>query len=246
MDKIVTLGATSEIAQQVQRILASQGKRMLLVGRSEERLEAVAADLCVRGANEVLTFRSDLSILSEHAQIIEFVQNRFGDFDCVFLAYGALQDQTECSHSVEMSVQEWQLNFVSAAALLTRFADILEKQQRGCIAAITSVAGDRGRPSNYVYGSAKGALSCFLQGLRARLYRSNVRVLTIKPGPVRTPMTADMKQNKGFADSDAVARDICRALENSTQDVLYTPWHWRYLMTAIRLIPESIFKRLPT
>ena len=244
MEKIVILGATSEIAQQVQRILARDRKQMLLVGRSAERLDIVAGDLRVRGAKEVITFCADLADLSQHAQVVSFVQQYFGDFDCVLLAYGIMQDQEECRHSVEMSLREWQTNFVSAAALLTLFADILEKRGSGCIAAITSVAGDRGRSSNYVYGSAKGAMSLFLQGLRGRLHKSHVRVLTIKPGPVKTPMTAGLPQDRGFADPVDVAQDICRALKPGSRNILYTPWYWRHVMAVVRAIPEVLFKRL--
>jgi decaprenylphospho-beta-D-erythro-pentofuranosid-2-ulose 2-reductase len=244
MQKIIILGATSEIAQQTQRILAAAGREMLLVARSPEHLEVVAADLRARGAKDVLTFISDLADISQHPELEGFVMERFADFDCVLLAYGTLLDQEECRHSVELSRQEWNSNFVSAAALLTRFADILERRRCGCLAAITSVAGDRGRKSNYVYGAAKGALSLFLQGLRARLHAANVRVLTIKPGPVGTPMTAGIPRSRTFADPASVAQDICRALEQRSVNILYTPWHWRYVMATVKLIPETVFKRL--
>jgi len=217
---------------------------MLLVGRSAQHLEIVAADLRVRGAKEVITFKADLADVSQHPQVIAFVQEQFPDLECVLLAYGTMQDQEACRHSVEMSLREWESNFISAAALLTAFADIFERRKCGCIAAITSVAGDRGRSSNYVYGAAKGALSLFLQGLRGRLHNSNVRVLTIKPGPVKTPMTTGLRQSRAFANSVSVASDICRALENDSHDILYTPWYWRYVMAAVKLIPEGVFKRV--
>jgi decaprenylphospho-beta-D-erythro-pentofuranosid-2-ulose 2-reductase len=244
MEKFVILGATSEIAQQVQRILAKAGKEFLLVGRSAEHLETVAADLHVRGAKTAFTLQADLADVSQHPRIIALVEEHFADFECVLLAYGTMQDQKECRHSVEMSLREWDSNFVSAAALLTLFADIFERRKSGCIAAITSVAGDRGRSSNYVYGAAKGALSLFLEGLRGRLHASNVRVLTIKPGPVKTPMTVGLAQYRRFADAASVAKDICRTLENGSRDILYTPWYWRYVMTGVRLIPEGIFKKI--
>jgi short-subunit dehydrogenase len=244
MDKIVILGATSEIAQQVQRIFAREGKSLCLVARSAERLDAVAADLRVRGAKEIITFTADLADISQHAELVGFIQRSFIDIDCVLLAYGIMQDQLACSHSVEMSIREWQTNFVSAAALLTRFAEILERRGSGCIAAISSVAGDRGRRSNYVYGSAKGALSLFMQGLRSRLQKCGVRVLTIKPGPVKTPMTNQMKNNRAFADPAIVAKNIRRALERGSTDILYTPWQWRYIMAIVRIIPEVVFKKL--
>ena len=245
MQKFLILGATSEIAQQTQRLLAKAGKELLLVGRSPERLKAVAADLQARGATGILTLSADLADVSGHPRIVAFAQEHFADFDCVLLAYGTMHRQDECHHSVDLSLVEWQSNFTSAAALLSRFADILQERRCGCLAAITSVAGDRGRASNYVYGAAKGALSLYLQGLRARLHASNVRVLTIKPGPVKTPMTSHLPQSRTFADPSRVARDICRALEDDSIDVLYTPWYWRHVMAVIKMIPERLFKRLP-
>src|SRR5579862_6280796 len=223
MAKIIILGATSEIAQQTQRLLAGQQKEMLLVARSTDRLRSVAADLRVRGAKQVIEYACDLADVSHHADLISFVHENFWDFDTVLLAYGTLLPQEKCRHSVELSLSEWQTNFTSAAALVTLFADILEQRGAGCIAVITSVAGDRGRSSNYVYGAAKAGLNTFLQGLRGRLHRSKVRVLTIKPGPVRSPMTSEMPQGRLFADPAKVAGDICRALENGRTETLYTP-----------------------
>lgn len=141
-------------------------------------------------------------------------------------------------------MREWHTNFTSAASLLTLFADVLEQRGSGCLAVITSVAGDRGRSANYVYGAGKAGLNAFLEGLRGRLYRSKVRVLTIKPGPVRTPMTSEMEQGNLFAEPAEVAADICAALESGQKETLYTPAYWRYIMAAINLVPETIFKRL--
>lgn len=128
--------------------------------------------------------------------------------------------------------------------MLTLFAADLEGRRVGCIAAISSVAGDRGRRSNYVYGSAKGGLSVFLQGLRSRLYPAGVAVITIKPGPVRTPMTDQLPGRLHLADPHLIARDIVRSLERRSPEVLYTPSIWRYIMLVIRLIPETLCKRL--
>ncbi len=243
MQKIIVLGATSGIAQATQRCLAEKNKELLLVARSSERLEAVAADLRVRGAGKVVIYAADLDDLSVHQRIVAFAEEALPGFDTVLLAYGSMRDQHDCEKCVDLAVREWHTNFVSPAALLTLFANALESRGTGCIAAITSVAGDRGRRSKYVYGAAKGALSLFLQGLRNRLH-PKVSVITIKPGPVATPMTAHMDTGK-FAAPERVGRDICRTLERRSPDVLYTPWFWRYIMNIIRMVPEPLFKRLP-
>jgi decaprenylphospho-beta-D-erythro-pentofuranosid-2-ulose 2-reductase len=244
MQKVVVLGATSGIAQEVQRLLAHDGKEMLLVARSPERLSALRGDLMARGAHEVLTFTADLADTSTHVPVLEFAKDHLAGFDTILLAYGTMLDQQECQRSAATAIREIETNFVSAAALLTVFAEHFENARTGCIAAITSVAGDRGRRSNYVYGAAKGALSLFLQGLRSRLYPAGVRVITIKPGPVKTPMTDQMEKTGIFAEAEDVARDIYHALEKRSPDVLYTPRRWRLIMAVVRAIPESVFKRL--
>jgi len=243
--KIIVLGATSSIALEVQRLLARRGCELLLVARSSQRLAEVQADLVVRGARGVLTYSADLAWIQQHAAIFDFARRVFPDFDTVLLAYGSMHDQKDSETSVDALLEELQVDFVSATAILTLFATDLERRGAGCLAAITSVAGDRGRRSNYVYGSAKGGLSLFLQGLRSRLYPAGVRVITIKPGPVQTPMTDHMPNAARFADPEQVARDIVHALERRSPEVLYTPKIWRYIMTGVQLVPETIFKRLP-
>ena len=244
MRKIIILGATSGIALEIQRLLAHQGRELLLVARSPQRLAEVQSDLLVRGAHQVWTYSADLASIQQHAAMFEFARRTFPDFDTVLLAYGSMHDQKDSETSVDTLLEELQVNFVSASAILTLFAADLERRRTGCLAAITSVAGDRGRRSNYVYGSAKGALSLFLQGLRSRLHPAGVRVITIKPGPVQTPMTDHLASSARFADPQQVARDIVRALERRSPDVLYTPKIWRYVMTLVQQIPETIFKRL--
>jgi short-subunit dehydrogenase len=244
MRKVVVLGATSGISLEVQRLLAQKGCELLLVARSPQRLAAIQPDLIARGAGQVLTCAADLTSIQHHAGIFEFVRRSFPDFDTVLLTYGTMRDQKDSEASVDVLLDELLANYVSAAALLTLFSADLEQRGSGCIAAITSVAGDRGRRANYVYGSAKGALSLFLQGLRSRLYPAGVKVITIKPGPVQTPMTDHLANAARFADPKLVARDIVRALERRSPDVLYTPKIWRFVMSAVEHIPETIFKRL--
>jgi decaprenylphospho-beta-D-erythro-pentofuranosid-2-ulose 2-reductase len=244
MKKAVILGATSGIAQEVQRLLIKEGVELLLVARSAEHLTALAADLETRGAVKVAVFTADLANLSTHAEVLAYAQEQLPDFDTVLLSYGTMLDQEQCKHSVQLTLRELDTNFISAAALLTLFAEYFEEKKSGCIAAITSVAGERGRRSNYVYGSAKGALSLFLQGLRSRLFPAGVSVITIKPGPVDTAMTDHMAKGAMFANPKDVARDICRALQKRAPEILYTPWKWKYVMAIVRAIPEPVFKRL--
>jgi len=161
----------------------------------------------------------------------------------VILAHGVLGDP-ERTHS-RYGDAEWVLktNLLGPISLLTAIAERFEKQRAGTIVAIGSVAGDRGRQSNYVYGASKGGLDLFLQGLRNRLFRSGVRVITIKPGFVDTPMTAHMPRGILFASPERIARGIRRAIRGGG-DVVYLPGFWRAIMTVVRLVPEPIFKRL--
>jgi decaprenylphospho-beta-D-erythro-pentofuranosid-2-ulose 2-reductase len=244
MKKIVILGATSAIAIEVQRELAHLGCDLLIVARSPQRLAELQVDLLVRGAEQVFTYSADLASIQQHAAIFDFARRTLPDFDTVLLAYGSMHNQKDSEASVDVLLDQLQVNFVSATAILSLFAADLERRGIGCLAAITSVAGDRGRRSNYVYGSSKGALSLFLQGLRSRLHPAGVRVITIKPGPVQTPMTDHLPNSARFADPKQVAREIVHALDRRSPDVLYTPRIWRYIMAAVQQIPETIFKRL--
>jgi decaprenylphospho-beta-D-erythro-pentofuranosid-2-ulose 2-reductase len=244
LQKVVVLGATSAIALEVQRKLAERGCELLLIARSESRLGILQADLIAHGAKNVFVFAADLASIQQHAAIFNFARRSLPGFDTVFLAYGSMHVQKESEASIDLLLEELNVNFVSPSAILTLFAAELEGRRSGCIAGITSVAGDRGRRSNYIYGSAKGALSLFLQGLRSRLHPAGVKVITIKPGPVQTPMTDHLPNAARFAEPEVVALDIVRALEDRSPDVLYTPKIWRYVMSAVEHIPESVFKRL--
>ncbi|MGC2209664.1 MAG: SDR family NAD(P)-dependent oxidoreductase [Candidatus Korobacteraceae bacterium] len=247
--KIVVLGATSKIAQEIARLAAADHKELLLVARHPERLAAVTGDLAARGASRVESIAADLAAIDSHPALVSEILAKMPDFDTLLLAYGSLGDQARAEDSPEITLTELNTNFTSAVSLLTRLSPVLAargvtEQPRACIAVITSVAGDRGRRSNYIYGTAKGALALFAQGLRAKLYSAGIRVLTIKPGPVATPMTAHMPGSAKFADPAAVARAIYREIEQGRRDILYVPGKWRWIMTVIRLIPESIGKQL--
>ncbi len=244
MERIVVLGATSAIAQQFQRLCASQGRHLLLVGRSPQRLQVIAADLLARGAASAATITADLSDLSCHARLLQTALSTLPDFDTVLLAYGSLHDQQECRRSPELVTAELNTNFVSAASLLTVFGTHFEAAGGGCLAAISSVAGDRIRRSNYVYGASKAGLTLFLDGLRSRLRPAGVKVITIKPGMVDTPMTARLRKSPLFADPKGVASAIYRALERRSPEVVYTPAYWRYAMAVVRALPRAILDRI--
>lgn len=242
MKKVVVLGATSGIAQPLLRMMARDGMELLLVARSQERLAAVRSDLLARGATGVLTFEADL--VRSPDLVVSFARECFPDFDTLILSYGTMLDQESCQTSPEHAVRELQTNLVSAVALLTLFAQYFESRRSGTIAAITSVAGDRGRRSNYVYGAAKGGLSIFLQGLRSRMHQYGVRVITIKPGPIATAMTENLPGLPMMTKPEAVAEDIYRSVERGKPDILYTPRWWKWIMVTISVIPEKVFKRL--
>ena len=243
MRNVLIVGATSAIAEAVAQRYAMQGDRLFLLARNTERLGTLVSDLQVRGASFVQGAAFDAGDLSEQPRLLSAAMDALGGLDVVLIAHGTLSDQKACEASSELTVRELETNALSVISLLTHLANHFEAQRHGCLAVIASVAGDRGRQSNYVYGTAKGALSIFLQGLRNRLYKSGVQVLTIKPGFVDTPMTAAFAKGALWATPDTVADDIFRAV-GSRRDVLYTPGFWRLIMFIIRNVPEAIFKRL--
>jgi decaprenylphospho-beta-D-erythro-pentofuranosid-2-ulose 2-reductase len=241
--RILILGATSAIAQAVGREAAARGDALFLVGRHAERLAAVADDLRARGAGAVQTLAADLTDRARHRELLSAATAALGGLEVVLVAHGVLTDQAAAQADPDVLRHDFDVNFLSAAELLTLAANQLEAQRRGHLLVLGSVAGDRGRQSNYVYGSAKAALEAFLSGLRNRLHASGVRVTTVKPGFVDTPMTARLPKNALFARPDAVGRAIYRILERP-RDVVYVPAFWRMVMLVVRAVPESIFKRL--
>jgi decaprenylphospho-beta-D-erythro-pentofuranosid-2-ulose 2-reductase len=243
MRKMLIIGATSAIAEATARLFAVDAERFYLVVRNSDRLDAVARDLRIRGAVQVETQVMDANNLDEHAAMIERAIEALGGLNTVLIAHGTLPDQRACEKSTVVTLSELQTNCLSIIALLTRLANHFEQQQHGTLAVISSVAGDRGRQSNYVYGTAKAAVSTFLQGLRNRLHRSGVQVLTIKPGFVDTPMTAQFKKGLLWAKPGAIAKRIHKSIGKNI-DVIYLPWFWRFIMLVVRYIPENLFKRL--
>jgi decaprenylphospho-beta-D-erythro-pentofuranosid-2-ulose 2-reductase len=243
MRKILIVGAGSAIAEATARLFAGRGDSLFLVARKADVLSAMCADLKVRGAGTVGMHAMDANDFSAHETMLLDAEQSLGGLDVVLIAHGTLSDQKKCESSVELTLQELNTNGVSFAALLTRIAARFEQRKAGTIVVISSVAGDRGRQSNYVYGSAKALVTAFTSGLRQRLYKSGVAVVTIKPGFVDTPMTAAFPKGPLWAKPQKIAAGIVRAVDRSAT-VLYLPAFWRLIMLIIRSIPETIFRRL--
>jgi short-subunit dehydrogenase len=245
MSNILVFGATSAIASACTRLWVSQGNHLFLVARNQEKLGSLVADLRTRSTADqrIESLCADLNKLDNHQSLFDKAVSELGNLDIVLIAHGSLPDQSACQQSVELTIDEITTNGLSTISLLTIAGNHFEAQQSGVIAAISSVAGDRGRQSNYVYGAAKGMVTLFMQGLRNRLAKKGVAVVTIKPGFVDTPMTADIKKGLLWAQPETIATGILKAIDKANNEV-YLPWFWSGIMLIIRHIPETIFKRL--
>lgn len=243
MKRVLILGATSAIAEHTARLFAARGDQLLLVARNAQRLKTISDDLSVRGARDCDYRVADLADSSGHVELLREAAAQLGGLDVVLIAYGTLGDQKAGEQDFADAMREIRTNCLSVLSLCTLLANQLEQQGHGCLAVITSVAGDRGRQSNYIYGTAKGALTIFLQGLRNRLGKTGVQVLTIKPGFVDSPMTRGFDKGLLWVKPAKIAEGILRAIDKK-RDVVYLPFFWRYVMIIIRLIPEKIFKRM--
>ena len=242
---IVIIGATSGMAEHCARLwVQAEPVRLTLVGRNREKTEAVAADLRVRNpACEIQSMTADfLDPASIQATVDAIVQQ--GSPDIVLIAQGTLPDQAECQTDLTLCRDTLEINGISPVLFAEAFAGPMEKANHGTLAIIGSVAGDRGRKSNYVYGSAKGMVSRYAEGLQHRLARSKVKVVLIKPGPTDTPMTATFKaKGMKMAPVEQVAKGIVKAVANPVR-VAYIPRKWRLIMSIIRHLPAVIFNRL--
>lgn len=243
MRKTLIIGATSAIAEATARLFAESGDALFLVARNKEKLSAIADDLKIRGASAIHTEVLDVLDYEHHQPVIDAAISTLQGLDLVLIAHGTLPDQIACQKSYELTRKEIEINALSTISLLTHLANYFEEQKHGTIAVITSVAGDRGRQSNYVYGSAKGMVSIALQGFRNRMHKVGVNVLDIKPGFVDTPMTKDFQKGFLWTKPEKLAKSIVRVI-NKRKTAIYLPWFWQYVMIIIRLIPECIFKRM--
>lgn len=240
--KILVLGATSSIAIETDKLFANAGADFYLAARNKDQLETIAQDLRTRGSS-VYTHCIDLKDPSIHSALINSAHQKLGRIDIIFLAYGILPEQKECETDQQALLDAMNVNFLSPASILLESVPILESQKSGTIVAISSVAGDRGRKSNFIYGSAKAGLTTFLAGLRNKLSPSGVHVVTVLPGFVDTKMTEHLPKNKLFAKPAEIGNGIVNAV-NKKKDVVYLPWFWIFIMMIIRNIPEKIFKKM--
>ncbi len=245
-ETVLVLGATSGIARALCRLLAARGDRLILAARDVEALATLAADLSTRSGTTTESLAFDALDPDTHPAFLARCLEAAGDaLDGVVLCFGTLPDQELAYREPDAARAALEVNLVAPVVLLDLAAAHLEEQGHGWIAAVSSVAGDRGRQSNFIYGSAKAGLSAYLSGLRNRLAPKGVHVLTVKPGFVDTAMTQGVVDPRSplLASPEKVARDIERAIRRH-RNVLYTPWFWRFIMLVIRTIPEPIFKRM--
>jgi len=241
--RVLILGASSGIAQEASRCFAADHAKLFLVARNPDKLRVLTDDLKIRGAESVETFEADLTDDSSYRLIISKSFAVWGGLDAVLIAHGALPDQLSIENDPALLRNSIEINYISVVSLLMQLAKAFEEQGSGVLAVIGSVAGDRGRRSSYVYGSAKSALATFIAGLRLRLAAANVQVVLIKPGWVSTPMTAHLSQNFLFATAEQAGRGVYNAMI-SPRAIVYCPWYWKWIMGLIRIIPEPVFARL--
>lgn len=239
--KVIILGALSAVAEQVARIYAEEGAALLLAARKGEHLEGVASDLRARGAAQVKTATLDLASADAAFEAPKMIE-ALGGADHIVLAYGVLGDQERGEADQAEATRILQVDFMSAAQWCMAFARHLETQRSGALVVIGSVAGDRGRASNYLYGAAKGGLAILVQGLAHRLSRVGVRAVIIKPGFIDTPMTASFKKGPLWAKPSAIAAIVRRAAERGGP-IQYAPGFWRLIMLIIRTVPAFVFHR---
>lgn len=242
-ERALVLGANSGIARALCRELAGRRATLFLVARDEAALAANAADLELRGARVAGTAVADLDESGTHGALLDGAFEALGTVDLVLVAHGVLGEQEACEADPGLALAVLQTNLGHTAVLLLHLAKRLEARGHGTLAVLSSVAGERGRRSNFVYGASKAGLTALLSGLRARLAPAGVRVVTVKPGPVDTPMLAGRPRSPLTASPDSVARALLHGLARG-QHTIWLPGYWRWIMLVIRLLPERVFMKL--
>ena len=242
MNKILVIGATSLIAQHCIKIWNSRGDKLFLVGRNVISMKKILKVLKKKREKKNFFFL-DVNRIDLHKEMLNKAEKFLGNIDLAFISYGTLPNQKKCQTSTNLTLKEIKTNALSTISILTSLANKLEMKRRGTIAVISSLAGDRGRASNYVYGCSKAMITTFLSGLGQRLKKSNVNVITIKPGFVHTPMTKSLKKNLLYERPSEVAKIIVKGIDNNKYEI-YAPSFWRLIIYIVKFLPESIFRRL--
>ena len=240
---VLIIGATSAIAGATARLYAQRAARLFLLARDPQRLQRMSADLTVRGATSVDSACLDLRCHDQHRAAIEAAAASLGSIDIVLLCYGVLPDQEQAENDFNATREALEVNGLSVISLLIVLATSMQQQQQGKIAVVTSVAGERGRQSNFVYGAAKAMVSTYLQGLRGKLLPHGIHLIDIRPGPVDSPMTAGFDKGPLWSCPEQIAASIVKSIDRN-RHTAYAPGYWRPIMWVIRCIPEVIFKRL--
>lgn len=241
--KILVLGATSAMARGTAAAFVARGDSLYLAGRDSDELARLAADLSVRFSVTTHHGVVDIADTASHPAFVKQATAALGGLDGVILAAGFMADQADAASDFAIVERMVAVNYLGAMSVLDRCAEVLEEGGNGFIVGISSVAGDRGRQSNYYYGSAKAGLTTYLSGLRNRLSSQGVHVMTVKPGFVDTAMTYGLEGMFLVASPEDIGRAIVRAVEKR-RNTVYLPWFWRYIMLIIRHLPEFLFKRL--
>jgi decaprenylphospho-beta-D-erythro-pentofuranosid-2-ulose 2-reductase len=237
---IAIFGATSAIASDVARLLASRGDRLYLVGRSPHKLAPLCDEVGDALAGSAL---QDFDDTSAAEACVTLAFRTLGTIDLAIIAHGLLGDQLESERNREVAESIERTNYTSVVALVIPLANEMEHRRHGTLGVLSTVAAERGRPRNYTYAAAKSALNTYLEGVRSRLYPSGVRVRVIKLGPVDTPMTESHAKNRLFATSAEAAQQIVRALFGRRFST-YVPAYWAPIMFVVRNLPERAFQKI--
>lgn len=243
MKKILVIGATSSVAEECAKVWSLRGDQLFLVGRNTEKLAAITKNIQSKSSSIVDCFSMDINDIHGHQVLLDNALFVLKSIDVVLIAHGTLADQGLCEKDVDLTLSELKTNALSTIALLTILANYFESKGSGTIAVISSIAGDRVRAENYVYGSSKAMVTAFTSGLRQRLYKSNIAVTTVKPGLIDSPMTTDYNKNFLWMMPTYVGKKIVKGID-SGKYVIYVPGFWRLVITVFKLIPEVIFVRI--
>lgn len=241
MTSYLIIGATSAIAREFARLNADNS-HFYLAARNKERLELLSKDLKTRGAHSINTYVYDAESSSSQENTLAEILKDGRHIDIILIAHGTLPKPEIALTEKHYIDQQIQINALSILQAINQCASHLALQREGCLAVITSVAGDRGRESNYLYGACKAMISTYLSGLRAELARKNIHILDIKPGMIDTPMTKNFKKSLIWSIPSQVANDIQLSITKQ-RSVVYSPFYWRYIMVILKLIPTWLFNK---